>query len=95
VVAGGQAVIGVKGKNAVGITLLSKGTVCFTGFLVYALVKGIPDLTFVLALSIGSILICPLGAYTTKKIPEWKFIKVLGAVAFILGILTLAKVVNP
>ena len=95
VVTGGQAIIGVNGKNSVAITDLAEAPICIAGFSVYLSSVGIIDPLFTLSLCVGAILAPPLGAYITKRIPAGKFLKLLGAVIFILGVLTLAKVLNP
>lgn len=97
VVAGGQTVIGVGTKNSIGITDLAEGPICIAGFLIWTIMKGIPlgELDMLIPLSIGALIAPALGAYVTYKLPLKTLKKLLGLTIVILGILTLAKVLNP
>ena len=53
-VAGGQMAIGIKSKNAVGITDLAEAPICLSGFLVWCWLQGFPPLDLAFAMCIGA-----------------------------------------
>lgn len=94
-IAGGQVVIGVPGKAAIGITDLAELPICLAGFLVWILRGGPFDLSLVIPLCIGACLAPILGAWITYKLTMPNIRVILGSVLVILGILCLAKLLNP
>lgn len=94
-VAGGQAVIGVDCKAAVGITDFAEAPICITGFVVWILCGGTVDLALTIPMCLGAGLAPLLGAWITYKTPLTHFRYVLGSVLVILGVLCLAKIINP
>jgi uncharacterized membrane protein YfcA len=96
VVAGGQVIVGVDGKPAVGITNFAEAPICLAGFATWVLMQGmLPPYWMMMPMIVGSALAPLIGAWITYKLPENKLLKVLGVVIVILGILTLLKVLNP
>lgn len=96
VVAGGQVIVGVDGKPAVGITNFAEAPICIAGFATWVLMQKVfPPFAVVIPMIAGAALAPLIGAWITYKLPENKFLKILGAVIIILGILTLLKVLNP
>lgn len=94
-VAGGQFVIGVGGKAAVGITDFAEAPICLTGFAVWMVMGGDPLLELALPMCIGAGIAPLFGAWITYKIPLKHFRFVLGGVLLVLGTLCLLKVLNP
>lgn len=91
VVTCGQVAIGRKPRQAIGATALAEAPICLTGFLIYAITRGVPDLTFLLPMCLGAAAVGPLGAYATSKYPCKKIVPLLGILAVVLGMWTLAK----
>jgi len=94
-VAGGQVVIGVDGKAAVGITDLAEAPICLAGFAVWTMMGGSPLLELTLPMCIGAGIAPLFGAWLTYKIPTKHLRLVLGGVLLLLGALCLLKVINP
>jgi len=95
VVAGGQVIIGIGGKHAVGITDFAEAPICISGFLVWYFLQGLPPFDFMLAMCIGAALAPALGAWITYRIPTQKLKKIMGIVILILGVLCLFKILSP
>ena len=97
VVAGGQTVIGVGAKNSIGITDLAEGPICIMGFLTWTFLNGVPagEMELLLPLCIGATIAPVLGCWFTKKMTTRGVKRLMGGVILVLGLLTLAKVLNP
>ncbi|MEM4729491.1 MAG: sulfite exporter TauE/SafE family protein [Thermoplasmata archaeon] len=95
VVAGGQTIIGVDAKAAVGVTDLAETPICLAGFAVWKFLGGTPVVEVTLPMCVGASLAPVIGAYITFKTPPRLFKRVLGVVLLILGALCLFKILNP
>jgi hypothetical protein len=91
-VTGGQVILGVPEKEAVGITSLAEGIVCITGLILYAVTNGLPDWGIALPLAIGGIMSVPISAWTVKVLPASLLRRYIGYATIFLGLLTLAKI---
>ncbi len=91
-VTGGQVILGVKEKHAVGITSLAEGIVCMFGISLYALLNGFPDWGIALPLTIGGIMSVPASAWTVKILPDSILRRFIGYATFFLGVLALVKI---
>jgi len=94
-VTGGQIVIGVDPKAAVGITDLAEAPICITGVFIWLLMGKALNWDLAIPLCIGAGVAPFLGAYITKIMKIRKFRKTLGIVVLILGVAALLKVLNP
>lgn len=90
-VTGGQIMIGVPGKNAIGITSLAEGLVCLVGLILYITFHGWPDWTMAIPMGIGAIISVPAATWTVKILPEQSLRKYIGYATIFLGALTLIK----
>lgn len=89
-VTGGQMVLGNKDRNTIGITTFAEGPICVAGFITYWVLNGIPRWDLVAALTIGSVIAGPIGAYTTMK-AKGSLKKIIGVLLVVLGGLALLK----
>jgi len=89
---GGQVLIGVPEKNAVGITSFAEGITCLVGLGLYIFLQG--GLAWALAapLSIGAILSVPAATWTVKVLPSRILRQSIGYATLFLGALTLIKI---
>ena len=90
-VTGGQILSGVSGKNAVGVTSLVEGGVCFVGLILYLALNGMPEWALGVPILIGSVLSVPAATVTVRVIPESFLGKWIGYATIFLGLLTLVK----
>lgn len=97
VVAGGQAVIGVDGKNAIAITDFAEAPICIAGFITWCMLSwSIPPMEIMVPMCIGASIAPIFGSWITMKLSSRKLLKkILGVTIAILGILCLARVLNP
>lgn len=91
VVASGQMIAQRNPKRAIGSTVLAKAPVAAVAFLAYAIMRGIPEWSFLLPLCIGAIVAAPFGALTTRRLPHAKLRRGLGASVLLLGVWMLLK----
>lgn len=91
-VTGGQILSGVPGKNAVGITSLSKAIACATGMLMYLFAKEWIDFTLAPPLVMGALFSVPFATLSVKKITQEKIKLFIGIFTALLGALTLTKI---
>jgi hypothetical protein len=92
VVASGQIIAGRDPKQAIGSTVLAKVPISVAAFLMYVFMRGMPEWTFLLPLSIGAVIAAPFGALLTRRLPHAKLRRGLGASVLLLGIWMLVKV---
>lgn len=92
VVASGQIIAGRSPKRAIGSTVFAKVPISVAAFLAYVFMKGVPEWTFFLPLSIGTMVAAPFGALTTHMLPHAKLKRGLGISVLLLGIWMLVKV---
>lgn len=91
-VTGGQVILGVKEKHAVGITSLAEGIVCSFGLALYAILSGFPFWSLAIPLCVGGLLSVPVSVWTVKILPDDVLRKFMGYATFYLGILALIKI---
>lgn len=91
----GQMVTGRDHKEAIAVSNLSEAFLSGFGFLLYFILEGFNDLTFIFQLliimTISGIIITPLGALIPKKIDKRKAKIVIGFLSLSLGIISLAR----
>jgi len=93
VVTGGQILSGVNGNNAVGITSLAEGLTCVVGVIVFIISPDTVNWGLAPSLIIGALLSVPFSTFIVKKLPT-KVLKIaIGILTFILGLVTLIKVI--
>ena len=91
-VTGGQIIVGVSEKNAIGITSFAEGLVCLMGLILYVSFNGWFAWSLALPLTIGAILSVPAATWTVKILPERLLRQSIGYATLFLGALTLTKV---
>lgn len=91
-VTGGQVILGVPEKQAVGITSLTEGLVCAVGLTLYCVFNGFPALGLALPLTLGGLLSVPLAAWTVKVLPARMIRHSISYATIFLGSLSLLKV---
>lgn len=91
-VTGGQVLIGIPEKNAVGITSLAEGLVCLVGLVLYIVLKGGPAWNLAIPLSLGALLSVPAATYTVKFLPDQLLRQAIGYATLFLGGMTLVKI---
>lgn len=89
---GGQVIMGVQEKEAVGITSMAEGIVCIIGLALYAVTYGLPYWRLALPLAIGGILSVPISAWTVKVLPASMLRRYISYATVFFGLLTLAKI---
>ena len=95
VVTGGQVIIGNKDKSSIGCTTLAEAPICIAAFLMFILMKGVPDLSLAIALSVGGACGAPLGALVTKSIKSGLLKFILALVITALGAAVLLLSLSP
>ncbi|MGD9639179.1 MAG: sulfite exporter TauE/SafE family protein [Alphaproteobacteria bacterium] len=91
-VTGGQVIIGVEEKKAIGITSFAEGLVCLVGVLSYLYFKTTDiDLFLAVPLCTGALLSVPLAAFTVKVVPPEIVRAKIGYATLYLGILCFVK----
>ncbi|MFH1514087.1 MAG: sulfite exporter TauE/SafE family protein, partial [bacterium] len=91
-VTGGQVLIGVPEKSAIGITSFAEGIVCFVGLILYIAFSGLPYWELAIPLTLGAALSVPLATWTVKILPEQILRKSIGYATVFLGLLMLLKI---
>jgi len=92
-VTGGQVIVGVPGKKAIGITSLAEGLVCLVGLVLYVSFHGWFDWSLALPLTLGAMVSVPAATWTVKLLPERALRRSIGYATLFLGGLTLIKLV--
>jgi len=92
VVTGGQILSGVNGNNAVGITSLAEGLTCVVGVVVFVASPEIINWSLAPSLIVGALLSVPFSTFIVKKLPTRTLKIIIGALTFILGLVTLIKI---
>jgi uncharacterized membrane protein YfcA len=91
-VTGGQVLVGVPEKNAVGITSLAEGMVCLVGLALYLLLEGPLAWNLALPLAAGAMCSVPAATLTVKVLPEAMLRRSIGYATVYLGTLSLIKI---
>lgn len=94
VLAGGQMILGVKSKKAVGITALTEGIVSTVGFIAYYLIGRLIHFNWslIISLLIGGIIATPVAVYIVKKVNHKILKDIIGVVSILLGLIVVLKV---
>ena len=92
-VTGGQLLLGVPEKTAIGITSLAEGLVCIAGLATYLILHGWLDWRLAACLALGAILSVPAAAVTVKILPAFLLRRSIGYATLFLGAVTLIKLV--
>jgi len=92
VVVGGQVVVGLETKNAIGITAMAEGATCIVGVVTYAVTLGI-DARLALPLVVGAMGSVPLAVISVKAASARRLRIGIGVLTVILGVATLAKMI--
>jgi uncharacterized membrane protein YfcA len=93
-VCGGQVLTGMDEKEAISITSLAEGLVCFVGVLAYMTTgNGAVDWELAPSLVLGAVLSVPLAALTVNKLSLRKLRWAIGSAVTGLGLFTLIKLV--
>jgi uncharacterized membrane protein YfcA len=93
-VTGGQVVVGVDEKNAIGITSLAEGLVCLVGLILYIVLEGWPQWSLALPLMMGAILSVPSATWTVRVLPNHILRHSIGYATMFLGLLTMVKLMG-
>ena len=90
-VTSGQVVSGISAKSAVAVTSLAEAFTCFVGLAAYLVLHGQVNWTLAIPLTAGAVLSVPMATLTVRRLPEAAMRISVGVVTFLLGILTLVK----
>jgi len=93
VITGGQIISGNGYKNSIGCTTFCEAQICFAAFVLYLIMKGIPDSYIVFPMIIGSVASTPFGPKMTSKINPEKLKLITGIIILIMGVFTIAKTI--
>lgn len=92
ITSGGQVLLGISEKRAIGVTLFSEGLTSLFGMFFYAYYLGFPDWRLTFPLIIGGILSIPIAGITVKHLSKETIRKVMGIIASFLGVLFIVKI---
>jgi uncharacterized membrane protein YfcA len=92
-VTAGQVVSGMPPKHAIAITSLAESLTCIVGLTAYILIHGRVDLMLAVPLTLGAVLSVPMATLTVRWLPEYMLRSGVGIVTFMLGVLSLIKLV--
>jgi len=93
VITGGQIISGNGYKNSIGCTTFCEVQICFTAFVLYLIMRGIPDSYVIFPLIIGSIASTPFGPKVTGKINPEKLKFITAIIIIIMGVFTITKTI--
>ncbi len=95
IITGGQLLVGIDPKNAVGITTLTEGLICFVGVLLYTV--SVPNLDWKIAPYnvAGALLSVPFAAVSVKLMNMGWIKTGIGILTVVMGLLTIFKTVTP
>lgn len=89
---GGQLLSGIKEKNAVAITSMTEGLVCFIGILIYLCAGTMIYWPLAFPLTLGAFISVPAAVWTVKILPAKDIRGKIAYVTLFLGLLTIAKI---
>ena len=93
-ITGGQVLLGVPEKQAIGITSFAEGLVCMVGLTLYLIIqKGALDWHLAGPLIIGALVSVPLAAWTVKILPSQVLRRTIGAMTLYLGALCIINLI--
>ncbi len=90
-VTGGQVLVGVPEKQAVGITSFAEGVMCLVGLALYLVLEGALAWYLAAPLALGAIVSVPAATWTVKILPEKLLRQSIGYATIFLGTLTIIK----
>jgi len=90
-VTGGQLLVGVEEKEAIGITSLAEGAVCLVGLVLYMIFSGLPDMSLAFPLLIGAALSVPVATRMVRIMPANYLRWAIGVTTIFLGSWTLFR----
>jgi uncharacterized protein len=93
-VTGGQVLVGVREKQAIGVTSLAEGIVCLVGLILYLAIKGGLYWPIAGPLLVGALLSVPAATVTVKVLPEKFLRRSIGYATVFLGVMALVKIVR-
>ncbi len=91
VVTGGQVLVGVEGRNAIGIAGVAEGITSAVGVLIFMLNGVTLDSTLTPSLTIGAVLSVPVAAYIVSKVSVKRITSAIGGTMLVLGSYTLLR----
>ena len=90
-VTGGQVVSGMSPRQAVAITSLTESLTCLIALVAYVLMRGSPDWSLAIPLTVGALLSVPVATLTVRRLPEVFMRGSVGVVTCLLGLLAFTK----
>jgi uncharacterized membrane protein YfcA len=90
-VTGGQVLIGVPEKHAIGITSLAEGLVCLVGLALYLTLQGGLYWSLAGPLTLGALISVPAATLTVRVLPERMLRQAIGYATVFLGTLSLVS----
>ena len=91
-VTGGQLLVGVNSKSAVGITSFAEALTCIVGVIAYLSITSKTQWGLTPYLLVGSILSVPFSVYTVKMIKTEKLRFGIGIFTMLIGLITMLKI---
>ena len=92
-ITGGQVILGVDEKSAIGTTTFTEGVVCLTGILLYLiLTDGGLDWNLAVPVLCGALVSVPAATWTVRVLPVNLLRPAMGGATLYLGILLLARI---
>ncbi len=94
-ITGGQVLLGVDEKSAIGTTTFTEGVVCLTGILLYVVLKeGGLDWQLVAPVLCGALASVPAATWTVRVLPVHLLRPAMGGATLYLGVLLLVSILT-
>lgn len=94
-ITGGQVVLGVGEKSAIGTTTFTEGLVCLTGIVLYLLLKeGGLDWALAVPVLCGALASVPAATWTVRVLPVHLLRPAMGGATLFLGVLLLVSILS-
>ena len=94
-ITGGQVLLGVNEKSAIGTTTFTEGVVCLTGIALYILLKeGGLDWQLVVPVLCGALASVPAATWTVRVLPVHLLRPAMGGATLYLGVLLLVSILT-
>lgn len=92
-VTAGQVISGEETKPSIAITGACEIAVCVTGFIMYWILNGLPNMIIPIAMTIAGVAATPIATFSTKQIKKEVLARrLVGALCIVLGAYTLIKI---
>jgi len=92
-VTAGQIISGEETKPSIAITGACEIAVCVTGFIMYWILNGLPNMIIPIAMTIAGVAATPIATFSTKKIKkEILARRLVGVLCIVLGAYTLIRI---